>query len=161
MDCRVPCFPVHHQIPEPTQIHVHWVSDAIQPFQPLLFPSSALSLSQHQGLFQWISSSHQVAKVLEFRLQHQSFQWTFRTDFLLFFFFSFLFFIFLFFIYFFIVVGFVIHWNESALDLHVFPILILPPTSLSTPIPLGLPSAPGPSTCLMHPTWAGDLFHPR
>ena len=61
--------------------HVHWVSDAIQSSPPLLSPSpSALNLSQHQGLFQWVSSSHQVAKVLEFQLQHQSFQWTARTD---------------------------------------------------------------------------------
>ena len=66
-----------------------------------------------------------------------------------------------FFFFFFIVVGFVIHWNESAMDLHVFPILI-PPSHLPLhPISLGLPSAPGPSACLMHPTWAGDLFHPR
>ena len=69
--------PVHHQLPESTQIHVHWVSDAIQPSHPLLSPSPlALNLSQHQGLFKWVSSSHQVAKVLEFQLQHQSFQWT-------------------------------------------------------------------------------------
>ena len=64
-----------------TQTHVHWVSDAIQPSHPLSSPSlPAFSLSQHQGLFQWVSSSHQVAKVLEFHLQHQSFQWTPRTD---------------------------------------------------------------------------------
>ena len=63
-----------------TQTHVHWVSDAIQPSHPLSSPSPpAFSLSQHQGLFQWVSSSHQVAKVLEFHLQHQSFQWTPRT----------------------------------------------------------------------------------
>ena len=61
----------------------HWVSDAIQPSHPLSSPSPpALNLSQHQGLFQWISSSHQVAKVLEFQLQYQSFQWIFRTYFL-------------------------------------------------------------------------------
>ena len=61
--------------------HVHWVSDAIQPCHPLLSPSPlSLSLFQHQVLFQWISSLNQVAKVLEFQLQHQSFQWTFRTD---------------------------------------------------------------------------------
>ena len=66
--------------PEFTQTHVHWVSDAIQPSHPLSFPSPALNLSQHQGLFKWGSSSHQVAKVLEFQLQHQSFQWTSRTD---------------------------------------------------------------------------------
>ena len=65
-----------------TQTHVHWISDAIQPSHPVSSPSPTLSLSQHQGLFQWVSSSHQVAKVLEFQLQHQSFQWIFRTDFL-------------------------------------------------------------------------------
>ena len=73
--------PVHHQLPEFTQIHVHWVGDAIQPSHPLLSRSPpALNLSQHQGLFKWVSSSHQVAKILEFQLQHQSFQWTPRTD---------------------------------------------------------------------------------
>ena len=76
-------FPVHHQLPELAQTHVHWVSDAIQPFHPLSFPSPpAFSLSQHQGLSQWISSAHQVAEILEFQLQHQSFQWIFRTNFL-------------------------------------------------------------------------------
>ena len=76
MDCSTPGLPVHHQLPEFTQIHVHWVSDAIQPSHPLLSPSPpAFNLSQHQSLFQWVSSSHQVAKVLEFQLQHQSFQW--------------------------------------------------------------------------------------
>ena len=65
------------------QTHVHQVGDAIQPFHPLLFPSPpAFNLSCHNGLFQWVSSSHQVAKVLEFQLQCQSFQWIFRTDFL-------------------------------------------------------------------------------
>ena len=74
-------LPVRHQLLEFTQIHVHWVSDAIQPSHPLSFPSPpAFNLSQHQGIFQWVSSSHQVAKVLEFQLQHQSFQWTPRTD---------------------------------------------------------------------------------
>ena len=82
MDCSMPGFPVHHQLPEFTQIHVHWVGDAIQPSHPLLSPSPAFNLSQYQGLFKWVSSSHQVAKVLEFQLQHQSFQWIFRTDFL-------------------------------------------------------------------------------
>ena len=67
-----------------TQTHVHWVSDAIQPSHPLSSPSPpAFNLSQHQGLFKWVSSSHQVAKVLEFQLQHQSFQRILRTDFLL------------------------------------------------------------------------------
>ena len=74
MDCSTPGFPVHHQPPELTQTHVHWVGDAIQPSHPLSSPSPpAISLSQHQGLFQRVSSSHQVAKVLEFHLQHQSF----------------------------------------------------------------------------------------
>ena len=64
-----------------TQSHVHWVGDAIQPSHPLSSPSpSALNHSQHQGLFKWVSSSHQVAKVLEFQLQHQSFKRTLRTD---------------------------------------------------------------------------------
>ena len=59
MDCSMPGFPVHHQLPEPTQTHVHWVSDAIQPSHPLSFPTPpTFNLSQHQGLFQWVSSSH-------------------------------------------------------------------------------------------------------
>ena len=83
MDCRTPGLPVHHQLPEFTQTHVHWVSDAIQPSHPLPSPSPpTFNLSQHQGLFQWVSSSHQVAKGLEFQLQHQSFQRILRTDFL-------------------------------------------------------------------------------
>ena len=70
-------FPVHHQLPEPTQTHVHWVGNAIQPSHPLWSPSPpAFNPSQHQGLFKWVSSSHQVAKELEFQLQHQSHQWT-------------------------------------------------------------------------------------
>ena len=86
MDCSMPGLPVHHQLPEFTRTHVHWVSDTIQQrldgtIYPLLSPSPpTFNLSQHQGLFQWVSSSHQVAKVLEFQLQHQSFQWTLRTD---------------------------------------------------------------------------------
>ena len=80
-DCSMPGLPVHHQLPELTQTHVHRVGDVIQPSHPLSSPSpSALNPSQHQGLFQWVNSLHQVAKVLEFRLQHQSFQWTPRTD---------------------------------------------------------------------------------
>ena len=83
MDYSTPGFPVHHQLRELTQTHVHWVNDAIQPSHPLSSPSpSTFNLSQHQDLFQWVSSSHQVAKVLEFQLQDQSFQWMFRTDFL-------------------------------------------------------------------------------
>ena len=78
MNCSMPGLPVHHQLLEFTQTHVHWVGDAIQLSHPLSSPSPpALNLSQHQGLFQWVSSAHQVAKVLEFQLQHQSFQWIF------------------------------------------------------------------------------------
>ena len=86
MDCSMPGFPVHHQLPELAQTHVYQVGDAIQPPHPLLPPSlPVFSLSEHQGLFQWVSSSHQMAKVLE--LQHQSFQWysgliSFRIDWL-------------------------------------------------------------------------------
>ena len=83
MDCSTPGLPVHHQFPELAQTHVHWVSDAIQQSHPLLSPSPpAFNLSQPQSLSQWLSSSHQMAKVLELQLQHQSFQWIFRTDFL-------------------------------------------------------------------------------
>ena len=83
MDCSMPGLPVHHQLPEFTQTHIHQVSDAIQPSHPLSSPSPlAPNPSQHQSLFQWVTSLHQVAKVLEFQLQHQSFQWLFRTDFL-------------------------------------------------------------------------------
>ena len=74
MDCSTPGLPVHCQLPELAQTHVHWVNDVIQSSHSLLSPSPPVfSLSQHQGLFQWISSSHQVAKGLEFQLQHQSF----------------------------------------------------------------------------------------
>ena len=66
MNCSTPGLPVHHQLPESIQTHVHWVSDAVQPSHPLSSPSRTLNLSQHQGLFQWVSSSHQVVKVLEF-----------------------------------------------------------------------------------------------
>ena len=73
MDCSTPGLSVHHQLPELTQTHVHWVGDAIQPSHPLSSPSPpAFNLSQHQGLFKWVSSLHQVAKVLAFQLQHQS-----------------------------------------------------------------------------------------
>ena len=73
----MPGFPVHHQLPESTKTHVHQVGDAIQSSHPLPSPSPpAFNLSQHQGLFKWVNSSHEVAKVLEFQLQHQSFQWT-------------------------------------------------------------------------------------
>ena len=90
MDCSMPGFPVHHQLPElaPGWTQVHWVSDTIQPSYPLSSPSPpALNLSQHQGLFQCVSFSHHMANVLEFQLQHQSFQWilgliSFRRDWL-------------------------------------------------------------------------------
>ena len=81
MGCSTPGFPVYQQLPELTQTHVHRVGDAIQPSHPLSSPSPPIfNLAHHQGLFKWVSSLHQVAKILE--LQHQSFQRTFRTDFL-------------------------------------------------------------------------------
>ena len=81
MNRSTPGLPDHHQLLESTQTHVHWVSDAIPPYHPLSSPfPPALNLSQHQGLSKWISSSHQVNKVLEIQPQHQSFQWTPRTD---------------------------------------------------------------------------------
>ena len=80
MDCSMPGFPVLHYIPEFAQTQVHWLNDAIQLSHPLLLPSPSLNLSQHQDLFLWVGSSHQGLKVLE--LQHQSFQWIFRVDFL-------------------------------------------------------------------------------
>ena len=80
MDCSTPGFPVHHQLPEPTQTHVHWVGDAIQPSYPLSSPSPpTFNPSQLQGLFKRVISSQKVAKVLEFQLQHQFFQWILRT----------------------------------------------------------------------------------
>ena len=88
--CPTLCDPMNHKhakppCPSPTpRVHPnswHWVSDDIQPSHPLASPSPpALNLSQHQGIFKWVSSSHQVAKVLDFQLQHHSFQWTPRTD---------------------------------------------------------------------------------
>ena len=81
MNCSTPGLSVHQQHPEFTQTHAHRVGDAIQPSHPLSFPSlPAPNPSQHQGLFQWVNSTHAVAKVFEFQLQHQSFQWTSRTD---------------------------------------------------------------------------------
>ena len=75
MDCSTPGFPVHHELPEFAETHAHWVSDAIQPSHPLSSPSHlAFNISQHQGLFQQISSSHQVAKVLEFQV-HGVYRW--------------------------------------------------------------------------------------
>ena len=81
MNHSMPGLPVHHKLPEFTQTHAHWVNDAIQPSHPLLSPSPpAPNPSQHHSLFQRVSSSHEVAKALDFQLQHQSFQWTPRTD---------------------------------------------------------------------------------
>ena len=81
MNGSTPGLPVHHKLPEFTQTHVHRVGDAIQPSHPPSSPSPlAPNPSQNQGLFQWVNSSHEVAKVLEFQLQHQSLQWTLRTD---------------------------------------------------------------------------------
>ena len=83
MDCSMPGFPVFHQLLELAQIYVHWVGDAIQPSHSLSSPfPPAFNLSKHQGLFQWVGSFHQVTKVLTLQLQHQSFQWIFRIDFL-------------------------------------------------------------------------------
>ena len=85
MDCRMSGFPVLHHLPELAQTHVHWISDVIQPSHPLssLSPPS-FNRAQHQGLFQWVGSSHQVPRLLKFQLQHLSFQWliSFRTDWL-------------------------------------------------------------------------------
>ena len=83
MDCTTPGFPVLHYLQKFAQTHIHWVSDAIQLSHFLLPSSHALRLSQHQSLFQWIGSSHQVAKGLKLLFQHQSFQWLFKVDFLL------------------------------------------------------------------------------
>ena len=81
MDRSTPGLPIHHQLLEFTQTHVHRVSDAIHPSHPLLSPSPpAPNPSQHQSLFQWVNSSHEVAKVLQFQLQHHSFQWNPRAD---------------------------------------------------------------------------------
>ena len=82
MDGSTPGFPVHHQLLELAQTHIHQVSDTIQPSHPQSSPSPAVNLSQHQGLFQWVSSLYRVAKILELQLHHQSFQWIFTTDFL-------------------------------------------------------------------------------
>ena len=83
MGYSMPGFPVHHQLPKLAQTHVHWFGDAIQLFHPLSSPSPpAFNLSQHQNLSKCVTSSYQVAKVLEFQLQHQTFQWTLRTAFL-------------------------------------------------------------------------------
>jgi len=73
IDCSTPDFPVLHYLPESAQTHVHWASDTFQPSHPLL-PASPTTFNLSQGLFQWVSSSHQLAKVLELQLHHQSFQ---------------------------------------------------------------------------------------
>ena len=80
MDCNMSGHPVPHHLLEFSQIHVRWISDAIQPSHPLLPSFPAFNLFQHQGLFQWVSSLHQVAKVLELQFQHQFFQWLIRVD---------------------------------------------------------------------------------
>ena len=82
MDCSMPGFPVLHHLPKLAHTHVHWVSDVIQSSSPLSSPSRTFNLSQQQGLFQWVSSSHQVAKIVELQFQHQSFHWALRADFL-------------------------------------------------------------------------------
>ena len=83
MGCSMPGFSVLHHLPEIAQTHVHRIGDTIQTSHSLSSPSPpAFNLSQHQGLFPWVSSSHQVAKGLKFQLQHHSFQWMFKTDFL-------------------------------------------------------------------------------
>ena len=80
MNSSTPVLPGHHQLPEFTQTHVHQVSYAIHPSHPLSSPfPPAPNPSQHQSLFQWVNFLHELAKVLEFQLQHQSFQWTPRT----------------------------------------------------------------------------------
>ena len=78
--CSMPGLSVHHQLLEFTQTPVHRVSDAIPPSHALSSPSPAFNLSQHQGLCKWVISPHQVYKVLELQLQHQSLQWIFKTD---------------------------------------------------------------------------------
>jgi len=81
MDCSLPGFLVLHYLQECAQTHIHWVSDAIQSSHPVSPPSPpALNLTQPQGLFQWVSSLHQVVKVLELQLQHQFFQWIFKVN---------------------------------------------------------------------------------
>ena len=83
MNHSMPGFSVLCYHPEVAQTHVHWVGDAIQTYDPLSPPSPpALNFRQHQGLSQWVGSSHHVVKVLELQLQHQSFQWIFGFDFL-------------------------------------------------------------------------------
>ena len=81
MDCSTPGLPVPHSLPKFAQVHVHCISDAVQLSHPLTPSSpSAGNVSQHQGLFQWVICLHQMTKILELQLQHQSFQWMFRVD---------------------------------------------------------------------------------
>ena len=160
MDCNTPGHPVHHQLPEFTQTHVHWVGDAIQSSHLLLAPSPpTFNLSQHQGLCKWVSFSHQVAKVLEFQLQHQSFQWILRTDFLYFLFFLFFFFWmlcfffkFLFLLYFTLqyCIGFAIHWHESTMGIHEFPNMTPPPTSHPISSLWIIPVHQAQASCILH-----------
>ena len=79
LNYSTPGLNVPHQLSEFAQVHVHWISDVIQPSHPLM-PSSGLDLLQHQELFQWVISLHQMTKILEHQLQHQSFKWIFRVD---------------------------------------------------------------------------------
>ena len=81
VDCSMPGFPVLHGLLEFVQIHVHWLSDAIHSSHLLSPISTAVNTSQHQALFQWVGASNQVANVLQFQLQHQSFQWVVRVNF--------------------------------------------------------------------------------
>ena len=73
-DCSTPGLPGPHHLPEFAQVHVHWAGEAIQPSHPLNSSPAALNLFHHQGLFQWVSCSHQVTKILELQLQHQPFR---------------------------------------------------------------------------------------
>ena len=79
-DCSRPGLSVPHHLPEFAHVHVHCIADAVQPSHPLTLSSSALNLSQHQGFFQWVVRLHQITKILELQLQHQSFQWIFTVD---------------------------------------------------------------------------------
>ena len=81
MDCSTSGLLVHHHLPGFSQVHVHYICDAVQPSHPMMPSSpSALNLPQHQRLFQWVFCSHQMTEILELQLQHQSFQWIFRVD---------------------------------------------------------------------------------
>ena len=78
MDCSTPGLSIPHHLPKHAQVHAHYIGDAIQQSHPLMPSSSALNLSRHQGLFQWVSCSYQKTKILEFQLQYQTFQWIFK-----------------------------------------------------------------------------------